>query len=532
MFWLGYALYADRFEKVFKPDRNRKTPAHTQYDGVDFVPAKHWSILFGHHFASIAGAAPVVGPVLAVSIWGWAPTLLWVVLGTVFIGGIHDYCSLMISVRHKGHTIADITETVISRKAKLVFLSFVWLTLILVVAVFTHICAWTFVVKPEIVAPSLGLIPIAFLAGILLYSKRYSREGNQLWVTLLGLFGLAGLIYAGTKFPISLTVANPIQVWSAVLLLYAYIASVLPVQILLQPRDYLSAFLLLAGLLFGYTGVIVSRPNLNFPAFLGWSGEGQGILWPALFVTVACGAISGFHSLVASGTTSKQLPNEIYGKKIGYGGMVAEGLVATLTLLVVACAFSQVSEFRQTITSGGGPVAAFGYGYGKVTEFFMGRFGELFAVLILNTFILTTLDTATRIGRYLTEELFRFKNRYMATLLVVVLSGWLALGGEWKLIWPIFGSANQLIAALALIVITCWFLSANKPIRYTLIPAVFMLATTIGALIFNIREYIGTQNIVLLVISLLLLFLALVVLYEAISAAVRNYRRKHHGKDT
>lgn len=524
LFWLGYVIYAEKVQKLFKPDRHRKTPAYTQSDGVDFVPAKHWSVLFGHHFASIAGAAPIVGPVLAVSIWGWAPALLWVVLGTVFIGGVHDYCSLMISVRHKGNSIADFAEQTISRNAKFIFLGFVWVTLILIISVFVYLCAKTMVVSPEIVVPSLGLIPIAILAGVLLYSKK----APQIWVTLLGLAGLGYLISLGSRLPIRLAVADPIRAWSILLLIYAYIASVLPVQVLLQPRDYLSSFLLLAGLLFGYIGVIAHNPTLNFPAFLGWSGKSQSMLWPALFVTVACGAISGFHSLVASGTTSKQLPNEIYVKRIGYGGMVTEGLLATLAILVVACAYTHAAEFRAAVTSGGGPIAAFGYGYGRVTESFMGSFGGLFAVLILNAFILTTLDTATRIGRYLTQELFRVRNRYFATLLVVALSGWLGLSGEWNEIWPIFGAANQLIAALALIVITSWLLSTHKPIRYTLPPTIFMLVTTIGALVLKIIEYLKGQTIMLLLISLALLFLAFVVLYEAIYVGVRNYRRRHH----
>jgi carbon starvation protein len=300
------------------------------------------------------------------------------------------------------------------------------------------------------------------------------------------------------------------------------------VQVLLQPRDYISAFLLLAGLLFGYIGVIGHSPDLTFPAFLGWSEGTANMLWPALFITVACGAISGFHSLVASGTTSKQLPNEIYAKRIGYGGMVAEGLLATLAILVVACAYSQVADFKQVITSGGGPISAFGFGYGKITESFLGGFGGLFAVLILNAFILTTLDTATRIGRYLTQELFRIKNRYIATLVVVALSGWLGLSGQWNEIWPIFGAANQLIAALTLIVITSWLLSTRKPVKFTLPATIFMLITTIVALSLKIVQYIGEKNIMLSVVAGILLILAFVVLYEAIFVIRRNYRRRHH----
>ncbi|MFH1645341.1 MAG: carbon starvation protein A [Candidatus Omnitrophota bacterium] len=521
IFWFGYVVYAEKINRIFKPDPNKKTPAHFNYDGVDFVPARHWSMLFGHHFASIAGAAPIIGPILAVSIWGWAPTLLWVVLGTVFIGGIHDYCSLMVSVRHKGHSIADFAQTTISKNAKIIFLSFVWLALILVVSVFVNVCAKTLVVKPQIVYPSIGLIPVALLVGFLLYAKK----NHQILVTIGGLGLLAGLIYLGARYPIVLPVSDPIKAWSVVLLLYAYIASVCPVNILLQPRDYLSTFLLLAGLVFGYIGIIAHKPVLSFPAFISVKPGQATMLWPVLFVTVACGAISGFHSLVASGTTSKQLSNEVYAKRTGYGAMVAEGLLAVLALLVVASAYSHVPELKIAMASGGGPVSVFGYGYGKVTESFLGKFGGLFAILVLNAFILTTLDTATRIGRYITQELFSVKNRYLATLVVIALSGWLGLSGEWNEIWPVFGAANQLIAALALIVITSWFLSTNKPIRYTLPPTVFMLITTVAALVLKIREYMISKNSVLLTISFILLGLAFFVLYEAVFVCMKNYKR-------
>jgi len=522
LFWFGYAVYGECINRVFKPDINKKTPAYFRYDGVDFVPSRHWSVLFGHHFASIAGAAPIVGPVLAVSIWGWAPTLLWVVLGSVFIGGVHDYCSLMASVRHKGHTIADFAQATISKNAKVIFLGFVWVTLVLIVSVFVHLCAKTLVVRPEIVLPSLGLIPVAVVVGFMLYAQR----NMQIGATVFGLGALAFLIFLGSKIPVRLPVSDPIHIWSVVLLIYAYVASICPVNKLLQPRDYLSTYLLLAGLGFGYIGLLIHRPVLQFPAFTGFTSETGGMLWPVLFVTVACGAISGFHSLVSSGTTSKQISNEVYAKRIGYGGMIAEGVLATLALLVVAAAYNNVADFRHTITSGGGPVAAFGFGYGKVTESILGKFGGLFAVLVLNAFILTTLDTATRIGRYITQELFNVKNRYLATLAVVALSGWLSLSGEWNEIWPVFGAANQLIAALTLIVITSWLLSTNRPIRYTFLPTIIMLATTIAALIFKIREYILNKYILLLVISIVLLILAFVVLYEAIYVARRNLRRR------
>jgi carbon starvation protein len=522
LFFMGYAVYAQRIVGIFKPDQNRETPAQAQYDGIDFTPAKHWSLLFGHHFSSIAGAAPIIGPILAVSIWGWLPTLLWIVFGTIFIGGVHDYCSLMLSVRHKGRSVADLAQYTISRNAKLIFLSFAWFALILIIAVFVFICAKTLVLTPSIVLPSIGLIPLAMLVGFLLYTKKLLQRHNQIGVTFLGIAGILALMYFGIRYPFSLNVADPIRFWSIILLIYAYIASIMPVQILLQPRDYLSAFLLFAGLIFGYIGIVFFQPNIELPAFISFSGDSASMLWPVMFVTVACGAISGFHSLVASGTTSKQISNEVHAKRIGYGGMIAEGFLAVLAVIVVSVAYVKIGSLQGVINSHGGPIAAFGFGYGQITRGFLSGFGEMFAILILNAFIFTTLDTATRIARYLTQELFSIKNRYLATLIVVVLSGWLGLSGEWQQLWPIFGAANQLIAALALIVITSWFIATKKPVFYTMTPAIFMILTAIAALCLKIFEYIKARNMLLAAISFVLIFLALIVLHEAVLRIIKK----------
>lgn len=527
-FFFGYVIYSKKVGRLLKIDPNRKTPAYSQYDGVDYVPAKHWSLLFGHHFASIAGAAPIIGPILAVSIWGWAPALLWVVLGSVFIGGIHDYCSLVISIRHKGTSIADIAKDAISKKAKIIFLIFLWLTLILIISVFVNVCAKTFILKPEIVIPSLGLIPVAIFAGFLLYVLKL----NLPVVTVLGLALLAGLMVLGKFYPV---VAGPraLQVWSVILLIYAFVASVTPVNILLQPRDYLTSYLLIFGVLFGYLGIFITRPELSLPAFTGWTGFGNLKLWPILFVTVACGAVSGFHSVVASGTTSKQINSERHARRIGYGAMLAEGVLAVMAILVIAATFSNPNVLREIVQNGAGPVGAFGMGYNEVTKKILGTFGGIFAILVLNGFILTTLDTATRIGRYLTQELFRIKNRFAATIIVVSLAGWLGLSGEWNEIWPIFGSANQLIAALTLIVITSWLLSRRKAVFYTLIPTIFMLVTATAALILKITEYSKSGNMFLLGVASVLLCLAFFVLFEtaiAIRKIFRVKRKRFGGK--
>lgn len=508
LFFLAYRFYANRITRLVGIDPTRKTPAHAKYDGVDYVPAKHWTVLFGHHFSAIAGAGPVVGPLLAVAVWGWLPSLFWIVLGTIFIGGVHDFCSLVISVRHDGKSVADISKEIISTHTRIVFLLFVWTTLILVISVFVYLCAKTFVISPDIVVPSLGLIPVALLVGILMYNLKT----NQILATILGLLFLTALISLGQRFPI-LIKGNAQAIWGVVLLIYCYVASVLPVQILLQPRDYLASFLLFFGIIFGYMGLLLTAPRVLYPSYIGWHGS-EGPLWPILFITIACGAISGFHSLIASGTSSKQLGNERDAKKIGYGAMVGEGLVAVMVVLLISTVFRDKEELGRLLKEGG-PINVFGQAFGITTKGFLGIFGTSFAIIVLNSFILTTLDAATRIGRYLTEELFKVKNRYLSTLVVVAMSGWLGLSGEWNEIWPVFGAANQLIAALALIVITGWFIIRRKPIWYTLIPTIIMLLTTIIALFLKVKEYILAGEVILLFVSSLLLIMAIFIVWEA-----------------
>jgi len=508
----GYRFYGGRLEKLFDIKKDETTPAHRMHDGIDYVPAKNWFVLFGHHFSSIAGAGPIIGPIIALSIWGWAPAILWIVLGSIFIGGVHDFGSLAISVKHDGRSIADIAGSLISHKAKILFASFVWLALILVIAVFMYLCADTLAVEPKIVIPTFGLIAIAMLVGYLLYNVK----ANHALVTILGLALTVLLIILGQKFPILPAVGNVRLLWGYVLLAYCFAASVLPVQILLQPRDYLSAYLLFFGVIVGYAGVFITHPAMVMPAYLPRNAA-DNVMWPMLFVTVACGAISGFHSLIASGTTSKQLATQADAKKIGYGAMLAEGAVAVLAVIVVGAGLNSRAALSEYLSqTGSGPVGAFGGGYSAITKPILFGMGGFIAILILNAFILTTLDTATRIGRYLTHELFGIKNRFIATLIVVVLSGSLGLSGNWKKIWPVFGATNQLIAALALLVITVWFLSRKKRASYIIIPGLFMLVTTVAALLYSLDKYIHSKDYLLVGMTAVLLFLSGYLLYEVL----------------
>lgn len=521
LFFLGYRFYGNFVANfIFGLDPKRKTPAHDKYDKVDFVPVKHWTVLFGHHFASISGAGPIIGPVIAVGIWGWGPSVIWIILGTLFIGAVHDLGSLVTSLRHGGHSIAKVAEDIISHRAKVIFSAFIWLALILIVAVFVYFCAETFVVEPKIVLPSLGLIPVALLIGFMLYNLKM----NQVITTALGLSLLILLVVLGRYLPVDLG-ANALNIWMIVLLAYCFIASVIPVQVMLQPRDYLSSFLLVASVFFGYLGLVLSQPKINTPILVSLKGN-AGPLWPMLFVTVACGAISGFHSLVASGTTSKQLSNEKDAKKIGYGAMVAEGLVAILALLAITAGLKNQGVLNGFLAKGGaGPISAYAQGYGQITKIILGGWGSFIALIILNAFILTTLDTSARIGRYVTQELFGLKNRYLATLPIVIIGGWLALSGQWNKIWPAFGSANQLVGALALVVITAWLFSQKKKVAFTLWPALFMLITTIAALVYQLIGYFKNKDYFLISISLALLILAAVMIFESVKFIIRKGRR-------
>jgi len=510
----GYFFYGRIIEKFFEVDPSRKTPAHTNYDGIDYVPAKNWLVLFGHHFSSIAGAGPIVGPVVAAALWGWLPAILWILLGTVFLGGVHDFASIIISVRHKALSISSIAEIVVSKKTKLIFLSFVWLALILVIAVFASLCARTLITDTRTVIPCFGLIFVALLVGYMLYWLKL----NSVVTTLIGVFFMVGTILLGNRFPIDIGPYG-FMIWLGILMIYCFVASILPVQILLQPRDYLSSFLLYFGILFGCIGVLTTHHTLDVPMFSKWNPEGAGWLWPMLFVTIACGANSGFHALIASGTTAKQLPNERFARYIGYGGMALEGFLAVIAVLSIGAGLGRVMLNSMLAKTGQGPIAAFGAGYGELTKRILFGKGNLIAILILNTFILTTLDTATRIARYITEELFKINNRFFATFVVVFISGVLVVTGTWNKIWPLFGASNQLVAALTFIVISSWLLCNKKSLRFTFLPGLFMLLTSMTAILIQMVNFIKNREFLLVIVSMALIILSFSMVVDVIKTA-------------
>lgn len=511
----GYIFYGRWLCKQWGVgESNEATPAHTMEDGVDYVPAKA-AVLMGHHFSSIAGAGPITGPINA-AIFGWLPVALWILVGGIFFGGVHDFGALVASIRHKGQSIGEIISANMSKRAKRLFIIFAYLTLILVVAAFASIVASTFgatyvdgvldktasASNATVAMVSLLFIVIAIAFGFFVY-RRNTPMGIS---TVLGVIAICICMVVGMNFhPIYLST----NTWMLVVGIYIAIASVTPVWILLQPRDYLSSFLLYAMLGVAVIGVVGAHPNIDpelFPAFTGFAvdnGNGVQYLFPILFTTVACGAISGFHSLVSSGTTSKQLDKEKDAKPIAYGGMLLECVLAIITLCAIAYA-------RQTgHTKGATDIFAGGIAAMVATiPGLAGLENILYTLLVLtySAFCLTSLDTATRLARFMFQEFWLepgqtvgdikdgwkkiVVNPYVATAITVLLGILLGMNGYAK-IWGLFGAANQLLAGLGLLAVATWLGNIGKNNKMFLLPMAFMMVVTICSLALTVKNQIG-----------------------------------------
>ena len=556
----GYILYGGWLCKQWGVGESKEpTPAHTLEDGVDYVPSKA-PVLMGHHFSSIAGAGPITGPIGA-AMFGWLPVTLWILIGGIFFGGVHDFGALFASIRHKGQSIGEVISANMSRRAKRLFIIFSYLTLILVVAAFASIVAGTFAAtvgedgavdiaasanNASVAMVSLLFIVIAIIFGILVYR----RNAPMLIASVLGVAAIVVCMAIGMKWhPIYLTG----NTWMWIVVVYIAIASVTPVWILLQPRDYLSSFLLYGMLIVALIGVVISHAPLGgadgLPMVTGFAvdnGNGIQFMFPVLFTTVACGAISGFHSLVSSGTTSKQLEKETDAKPIAYGGMLLECVLAVITVCAINFAYKYNAANPDTALKGATAIFAggianmyAGFGPGAVTIL------RTLLTLTYSAFCLTSLDTATRLARFMFQEFWLepgqtpkdvtegwkkiMVNPYVATLITVVLGILLGLNGYGK-IWGLFGAANQILAGIGLLAVATWLGNIGRNNNIFLIPMAFMIVVTIASLCLTIKNQIGIiaaggadwGPYAQAILGALLVILAVVLVIEGVQTLAKN----------
>ncbi len=526
--------YYSRFlgRRVLSLDPARRTPASEYEDGVDFVPTKR-VILFGHHFASIAGLGPILGPAIAV-IWGWLPAVLWILLGSIFLGCVHDMTTLFVSLRNRGRSIGDVTSSLVGPRARILFLLLIFFTLSLAMGTFVRIIATLFSdsFHPESVLPVMALIFLAVVVGFLVY-----RRGTKIApATIVALVIMFITIWLGIRFPIRGVEQNW---WAYILIAYAYIASVLPVWLLLQPRDYLNAYQLIIGMILMYIGLFIFHPTISAPA-VNHAPTGAPSLFPFLFITVACGAISGFHNLVSTGTTSKQLAGEPDARPIGYGGMLAEGALAIVVVLACTSGVS-LAEWSghysswQAASGLAAKMEAFVHGAG----IFVSKIGipisiaESFIVVMAVGFAMTTLDSGTRLLRYNLEELGEslhvkpLTNRFVAALVAVLGIAYFSLmtvkGRPVGLaLWELFGTTNQILAALGLLAVSLFLYRMGKPIVYTLIPMLGMMVMTVTAMILKIKTNFAARHWPLLIVGCIILVLVVWLVIESIMAFRRH----------
>lgn len=490
IFVVAYLTYGRYLAKTWGIDPSRKTPAHELEDGVDYCPAKT-PVLMGHHFSSIAGAGPINGPIQA-AFFGWLPCFLWIVIGGIFFGAVQDFGSIFVSIRHEGKSLGEVIEENIGHKSRVLFTVFAWLVLLLVIAAFADIVANSFTgsaANGSVATASMLFIVLAIGFGFAVYRK----NAPMVVASVVGVILLAVCVAIGLAFPIEL----PKTFWIIFVFIYIMIASVTPVWILLQPRDYLSSFLLYFMIIAAVIGIFGAHPDIQIPAYIGFHVS-NNYMFPTLFITIACGAISGFHSLIGSGTTSKQLDNEKDALMVGYGSMLIECVLAVISLIAVA-----------TLTSDGQFAAA---GFSSPTVVFASAISGFFAqlglsegavsatytiiALAVSCFCLTSLDTATRLGRFMFQELFagtkvgkqmKLENMYVATGITALCGFALCLAGYAK-VWPLFGACNQLVAVPAFLAIGTYLKKQGKNNKMLHIPIIFMSCATIVSLIFSFKN--------------------------------------------
>ncbi|MBI4116400.1 carbon starvation protein A [Candidatus Pacearchaeota archaeon] len=520
-FFLGYKFYARFIEKKLRISDANKTPAVSKRDDVDFSPAKK-PLLIGHHFESIAGAGPIIGPILAISYFGWLPVVLWVSLGSVLIGAVHDFTSLVASARNKGEGVSKIAKKTLSSKAGTLFAVMIFITLILIITVFSVSTAESIVYQTGLI---ISLVVITITALVFGYGVEKLKWDYRI-STFISMIVVFFSVWLGVMFPIDLSFVNPVllrNIVITIIMLYAGIASIVPVWLLLRPRDYLSTIQTSLILLLGIVSILIVHPKINAPAYISNS---PFPLWPILFITVACGAVSGFHGIVASGTTSKQIAKESHAKSVGYGSMLGEATVAIIvTIVAIAGLKWGIGDVNFQTQLSKGWIALFSTGFGNIvgsvgipliTIAIAGFLGSL----AVNQIILTSVDTSTRLGRYIVSESLipkLSKNKIFVTAAILIPAWLLAVTNSYEVLWKLFGTSNQLTAAITMITVSSYFVSKGIKVKFIVVPALFVLVTTMFALLyltFRTGGYFFTGNYVLSAISVGMFFLGLLVAKE------------------
>lgn len=504
LFMFAYRIYGTYIVKKWKINPEIPTPAHTKKDGIDYYPAPR-VVLMGHHFASIAGAAPIIGPIIAIS-YGWVPVLLWIVLAGIFIGAVHDFGSLLVSVKNEGMNLNRIIEKYMGKSYSNMFILFVWFTSLLVIAAFTSIVADTFVAAQSAATSSVSFIILAIFFGYATNKKKF----KIMPATIIGIGFLILCIVLGHLFPIEITR----NVWILLILIYIIISSITPIWILLQPRDYLNSFLLYIVLIAAFIGFIFVKPAIEMPAFTFFSVEGKS-LFPFMFLLVACGAISGYHSMFASTTISKQVNNERDIKPVAFGGMLIESFLAVLALFVAA---SFKPEIYTQLQNTGGPIVIFSNGLSNFARI-LGLPENIVNQLIILTiasFALTSLDSVARVARCLFQDLSNsidipflhncktiISSKFSSAIITVFLGGIFSFYG-WQTVWPIFGAANQLIASFAFMTLLLWLKHSKLEYKIIIFPMIFMFLVTMSGLIIMIYSEMNNQHYLLSFIAVVL----------------------------
>lgn len=537
----GYRFYSLYIAKhILKLSDDFKTPAHEFQDGVDYVPTNKY-VLWGHHFTSVAGAAPIVGPAIAV-IWGWLPAFIWVVLGTVFLAGVHDMAAIWASVRNRGQSMGAVAGAVVGHRAKSVLMIVVFLLLMMVNTAFGVVIAGLMISNPTAVIPVWGALVVAAVIGQCIYRYKMSL----VWVSIVGVLALYSLIYVGTLMPIVIPdgafFGLPAKTtWILILYVYAFIASMLPVWVLLQPRDYINGLQLFIGLAILYASVLMLQPEMVAPMLNDDVPADTPSIIPLLFVTIACGAISGFHGLVSSGTTSKQIDKEKDVRFVGYFGALGEGMLALATIIAVCAGFSSLDAWKEIYQSyGQGGAGAFVQGGATIVNLGVGispTISQTILAVMVALFAGTTMDTGVRLLRYIFQEwgemyniqpmkkgLFATSFAVLACLLLTFGQGSDGSGG--LLIWPLFGTTNQLMAGLTLLIISVMLLKKGRAVYYTLIPMVFLLFMTLIALIVNLKAFYLKGDYLLLGLDIIILVATILVCLECFKALKENWGNK------